>query len=277
MTALVVALDLLREAAARKWFLALGAATTLALVVIGCALRLEVVDGALAATRFFGSDMDHGIRAVDVALRPVFEAAAYLVFYGGAAFGVLACAGFGPSLLAPGRIEHLLSLPVRRHELLGGTLLGVIALSAIGGLYGTGGLTLIMGFKTGYWTWRLVAAGLLATASFAAIYAAMLSAALFARSAPLSGAIGGILLAAGIAAGYRDELGAMFEPGLGRWSFEIVTAPLPRLSRIAEAAGDLAAARAVDGVGLLRLLAGQAVFGLAAFALGAWRFERKEF
>jgi len=42
---------LLREAAARKWFLALGAATTLALVLVGAALRLEVVDGALAATR----------------------------------------------------------------------------------------------------------------------------------------------------------------------------------------------------------------------------------
>ena len=78
-------------------------------------------------------------------------------------------------------------------------------------------------------------------------------------------------------AGYRDELAALFEPGLGRWAFEIVTAPLPRLSAIANAAGDVAAARAIDGAGLLRLLAGQTVFGLAAFALGAWRFERKEF
>ena len=277
MTALVVAIDLLREAAARKWFLALGIATTLALIVVGAALRLEVVDGALAATRFFGSSMDSEIRAVDVALRPVFEAAAYLVFYGGAGFGVLACAGFGPSLLAPGRIEHLLSLPVRRHELLGGTLLGVIALSLIGALYGTGGLTIILGVKTGYWTPRLIVAGLLASLSFASIYAAMLSAALFVRSAPLAGAVGGFLLAAGIAAGHRAELAALFEPGAGRWLFEVVTAPLPRLSAIAEAAGDLAATRAVDLPALARLLTGQVVFGLAAFALGVWRFERKDF
>lgn len=277
MTALVVAMDLLREAAARKWFLALGAATTLALVLVGAALRLEVVDGALAATRFFGSSMDGDIRAVDVALRPVFEAAAYLVFYGGAAFGVLACAGFGPSLLAPGRIEHLLSLPIRRHELLGGTLLGVIALSLIGALYGTGGLTIILGVKTGYWSPRLVVAGLLASLSFASIYAVMLSSALFVRSAPLAGALGGILFAAGIAAGHRGELAALFEPGVGRWLFEVVTAPLPRLSTIAEAAGDLAASRQIDLLALVRLLAGQVVFGLAAFALGAWRFERKDF
>jgi hypothetical protein len=122
-----------------------------------------------------------------------------------------------------------------------------------------------------------VTAGLLASLSFASIYAAMLSAALFVRSAPLSGAVGGALLAAGIAAGHRAELAALFEPGAGRWLFEIATAPLPRISTIAEAAGDLAATRAVDGAALARLLAGQAVFGLAAFALGVWRFERKDF
>src|SRR4030095_8301910 len=48
---LLVALDLLREAASRRWFLALGAALTLILLFAALALRLEVVDGVLAATR----------------------------------------------------------------------------------------------------------------------------------------------------------------------------------------------------------------------------------
>ena len=45
-----VALDLLRQALSRKWFLGLGIAITLGLGVIGLSLRMDVVDGALAGT-----------------------------------------------------------------------------------------------------------------------------------------------------------------------------------------------------------------------------------
>ena len=131
--ALTVAGDLLREASSRRWFLALGIGITTLLVVLGFALRLEVVDGALAATRLFGKDVGRGdIRSVEVALRYVYRAVAYVLFYGGLAFGIVACSDFGPSLLAPGRIEHLLSLPVRGFELLLSTFLGVLVLSLIG-------------------------------------------------------------------------------------------------------------------------------------------------
>ena len=98
--------------ATRRWFLALGLAITVILFIMGAALRLDVVDGALAATRLFGRELHTNIRSVDVALRPVFQAASYIVFYGGLLFGILSCADFAPSLLSPGRIEHLLSLPV---------------------------------------------------------------------------------------------------------------------------------------------------------------------
>ena len=106
---------------------------------MGLSLRMEVVDGALAATRLFGKLVHHDIQSADVALRPVFKVASYLLYYGGLAFGILACADFGPSLFSPGRIEHLPALPVRRWQLLVGTYLGVLALSLLGALYGAGG------------------------------------------------------------------------------------------------------------------------------------------
>src|SRR5512138_2086051 len=66
---LAVACDLLREARARRWVLGLFAATTLVLLAILVGLRLEVVDGALAATRLFGGLLGGGtIQAADVAL-----------------------------------------------------------------------------------------------------------------------------------------------------------------------------------------------------------------
>jgi Cu-processing system permease protein len=275
--AFTVAGDLLREASSRKWFLALGIGITTALVVLGFALRLEVVDGALAATRLFGKTVNNDIRSVDVALRYVFRAAAYVLFYGGLAFGIVACADFGPSLLAPGRIEHLLSLPVRRYELLLGTFLGVLVLSMIGALYGAGGFTLIFAVKTGVWTVRPIAAALLASVTFAGIYWAMLTAAVALRSAALSAAVGVVLFGLGIVAGYRDKLDTFFEAGGAREAFEAVTFVLPRVSALADASADIAASATVKWEVLASQMVGLVAFGFAALSLGIHLFEQKDF
>ena len=83
MNALLVALDLLREARSRRWVLALALGTTGLLLLVAFGLELEVVDGALAASRFLGSRAGRDIRPADVALRPLFTGVAYAVFYGG--------------------------------------------------------------------------------------------------------------------------------------------------------------------------------------------------
>lgn len=277
MKALVVTQDLLREAMSRRWFLALGAAITLVLLVLGLSLRLDVVDGALAATRLFGRALRTDIRSVDVALRPVFKAASYLIFYGGLLFGVVACADFGPSLLAPGRIEHLLALPVRRWELLLGTFLGVLALALTGALYGASGMLVLFWAKTGVFTLRPLVSAALASVTFAGLYGAMLATAVAARSASLSAATGIALFVLGIIAGYRDRLSTFFESGAARAIFRAVTLFLPRVSTLADAAADIAGSRAVDLGALASQLFGLFVFGMAALSLGIHLFEEKDF
>jgi len=277
MKTFAVALDLLREAASRKWFLALALGITAVLCVLAFALRLDVVDGALAATRFFGKTLRTDIRSADMALRPVFQGTAYMIFYGGLAFGIVACADFGPSLLAPGRIEHLLALPLRRWELLTGTFLGVLMLSVFGALYGAGGLTLILGVKTGVYTIRPILGALLASVTFCAIYGAMLAVAVVVRSAAISAATGILLLIAGIIAGYRDRLDSFFESGLARKAFQGVTLFLPRVSTLANASSDLAGSLPLDGPAIASQIAGLAIFGFAALALGIHIFEQKDF
>lgn len=276
-TVLRVAADLLREAASRKWFLALGLGITLLLVVLGFALRMEVVDGALAASKLFGFALGHTIRSADVALRPVFMAATFITFYGGILFGIVACADFGPQLLSPGRIEHLLSLPVRRWQLLIGTFLGVMTLAVLGSLYGATGFTLILGVKTGVWTWKPIAAALLCGLAFSAIYAVMLLAALVVRSAALSAAAGLILYVLGIIAGNRNEMSPLFEEGPARQSFRAVTAVLPRLSMLAEGAADFAAGRPIGVKSFESVLLGVAVWAIAALFVSIYRFEQKDF
>ncbi len=275
--ALCVALDILREAASRRWFLALGVVITAGLVFLAVALRMDVVDGALAATRFFGSSMHTDIQSADVAMRPVFKAVAWVVFYGGLLFGILSCSDFGPSLLSPGRIEHLLSLPVRRWELLLGTFMGVVALGAIGSLYGAGGVCLLLGIKSGVWTARPIAAALIASVAFAGLYGPMLTSALFARSPALSAATGVLLYVLGIVAGYRVELADLFGEGLGRSLFEALTVPLPHLKQLADLCVETAGSAKVDAGSLLRSLLGITLFGLASLVVGIWRFEAKDF
>ena len=92
-----VALDVLREARSRKWVLALAIAISLTLICLALSLRMDVLDGALASTRFFGALLGTDIRSAEVALRPVFRAAAYVIYYGGLMFGVLGCSDFARS------------------------------------------------------------------------------------------------------------------------------------------------------------------------------------
>ncbi|QSQ25639.1 hypothetical protein JY651_12205 [Pyxidicoccus parkwayensis] len=267
----------LREAMSRKFILAFIVGITLVLSVVALSLRLDVVDGALAASRLFGEEIRASIRSVDVALRPVYMVAAFIVFYGGILFGIVACSDFAPSLMSPGRIEHLLALPIQRWHLLAGTFLGVMALALGGTLYGTTGLVLIFGVKAGYWTAGPLIAGLMACVGFAAVYAVMLTTATLVRSAALSAASGFLFLIGGVIAGFRQEISSAFEDGLSRRIFEGVTLMLPRLSSLAQAAGDIAASRPLEVRSLEALLAGVLVFGLGALAVGFWRFEGKDY
>lgn len=277
-TTLAVAADLLREASRRRWFLGLAIAITAVLLLLASSLDLDVVDGALAGSRLFGLLLDSdGIQAVDVALRPVIKAAAYLIFYFGLAFGIVSTADFAPSLLSPGRIEHLLAQPVRRWELLVGTYLGVMVLAFLASLYGAVGLTLILGVKARLWTSGLVYAGAIAAVSFCAVYAAMLTAALFARSAAVSAAVGFVVFVSGIFAGLRHELLALFDDGVGKALFAGYTLLIPRLSALAGAGADLAASATPPLRSLPGMLAGTIVFALGVLALGVYRFEEKDF
>lgn len=274
---LAVARDLLREARARRWTLALLAGVTALLLLAALGLELEVVDGALAASRFFGNPTRGDIRAADVALRPLFEAVAYVVFYGGTLFGVLACADFAPALLAPGRIEHLLSLPVRRAELVLGTFLGVEALVLGGALYGGLGLTVIVAVKTGVLGWAPVAAAVLGAVAFTGVYAVMMVTAMAARSAALSAAAGAVVWIAGIVAGNRAAIAPLFEPGLARGTFLALTAPLPRVSELARHAARVANGLPLDPAQLAIQAGGTALFAAAALAVALSLFERKDF
>lgn len=275
--ALRISLDLLLEAIRRRWFLALFGGITLILLVLGFSLELEVVDGALAGSRLFGELLFDDIVSADRVMAGVSLGAAYAAFYGGSFFLAVACSDFAPELLAPGRIEHLLSLPVARWQLLLGTWVGVLVITAAGIVYGAAGLTVLLGAKTGLWSGMLLLGSVIGLAGFAAIYSVMLCVTFFVRSAAVSGAAGVLALILGVMASYRETLAALMEEGPGRTLFSWLMLPLPRLGSLATVSARIAAAQPLEPEVVARLLAGCGLFSVALLALAAWRFDRMDF
>lgn len=272
-----VALDLLLEAARRKWFLGLFGAITLVLLILGFSLQLDVVDGAIAGSKLFGAVFSNEIVTANRVMSALFTATAYVSFYGGAFFLAIACSDFAPELLAPGRIEHLLSLPVARWQLLFGTFLGVVTLAALGTFYGAGGLTVLLGVKTGIWNPRLLLGSAVGWIGFCSLYSVMLTANFFVRSAALSGALGIVTLILGIFASFRESIAVTMTEGVGRTVFSWAMLPIPRLGTLATVSAHLAASDPVEGEMVGRLLAGCLIFSVALLSVAAWRFERKDF
>ncbi|MDX2010681.1 MAG: ABC transporter permease subunit [Myxococcaceae bacterium] len=272
-----VAVDLLLEAARRRWFLALFGGITLVLLVLGFSLELDVVDGALAGSKLFGALLFDDVVSASRALSGVSLAVAYVAFYGGAFFLAVACSDFAPELLSPGRIEHLLSLPIARWQLLFGTYLGVLTLTAAGILYGAAGLTVLLGVKTGLWSHTLLLGSSVGLVGFAALYAVMVCVTFFVRSAAVSGAVGLSTLVLGVLASFRETLTALMEPGLARTLTGWALVPLPRLGSLATVSARIAAEQPLEGEVVSRLVAGCGLFSVAMLALAAWRFERMDF
>ncbi len=272
-----VAVDLLFEASRRKWFLALFGAITVVLLLLGFFLQLDVVDGAISGSKLFGSVLFDDIVTTNRVFAALYQVVAYVSFYGGACFLAIACSDFAPELFSPGRIEHLLSLPVARWQLLFGTYLGVLTLSAASALYGATGLTVLVGLKTGLWNPNLLFSSAIALAGFVALYAVMLSSTLFVRSAAVSGLAAAVVLVVGILASFRDAIAAAIDPGIGRTLFSWLVLPFPRLGSLATVSAQVAAGGAIQWPVLARLTGGCVLFAAALLFVAQWRFENKDF
>ncbi|MBK7865374.1 MAG: hypothetical protein IPJ65_43615 [Archangiaceae bacterium] len=274
---LQVALDLIREAAWRKWFLGLFLTVTLVLVLLGLSLQLDVVDGAIAGSTLFGEVLFEEIRTVTSALSPLFMAVTVAASMGGALFLSVACSDFAPSLLSPGRIEHLLSLPVTRAQLLLGTWLGGVAVAAIATAYGTLGLIVLLGAKTGVWNFALFGGALVGVLVFATVFAAMMLAAVAVRSAAFCAAVGLATVVLGIVSSNRAAIARAIDPGLGRRIFEWAMVPVPKLGTLAVRAALISGHRLPDAAELLRLIGGAGLFSAGLLLVALFVFERKDF
>src|SRR6266478_6166874 len=159
--------DTFREAFARKIFWGFfGCATAIILFFIFL-MKIDVVEGALATISLFGNES----RATDVnaLVRGVHGALAAFLYGIGLFLAVFASAGLIPTIFEPGRIELLLSKPVRREHILLGRYLGNLLVVGFNMAYLVISVWLILGIKTGIWTYQFLYATGLAIFIFAVL------------------------------------------------------------------------------------------------------------
>ncbi len=272
-----VARDVLKEATSSKMMLALLLTIGLFLLALTLSLDLDVVDGALAGSRIFGRAAGTAIVPVDVFLRPAFQALAWVTFYVGLLFGIVATADIAPRLLQPGRVEHLLALPIRRVELVIGTYLGVCAICAIATVFAVGGVSLVLFAKAKMVTVAPAAGAAMAFVAFAAIYGVMMAVGVLFRSAALSAGAGLLTYIMGVAVSEKNVMLMWTTNKPLRTLLEVVSAPMPNLRALADVGAGAAAGEAVALQAVLPMVGGAAAFAACGVLLAAAIVQSRDY
>jgi len=154
---LALVVDTFREAMARWIFIGLFALSTLMILFFLFLLRIDIVEGGMAAVSLFGLGTPRAQEAEQL-VRNVYSGIATFLYSWGMALAVFASAGLIPRVLEPGRIGLLLSKPVSRAHILLGRFLGNVLVVAGNIAYLILGVWTIFGIKTGIWEPRFLAA-----------------------------------------------------------------------------------------------------------------------
>jgi Cu-processing system permease protein len=154
---LALVIDTFREALARWIFIGLFALSTLMILFFLFLMRIDIVEGGVAAISLFGQAAP---RTQDLTrlVNNVYGGIATFLYSWGMALAVFASAGLIPRVLEPGRIELILSKPVSRAHILLGRFLGNVLVVAGNISYLVLGVWIIFGNKTGIWSPRFLAA-----------------------------------------------------------------------------------------------------------------------
>ncbi len=269
-----VALDVCREAIARRYVAAVAIIILLTQLALLLALDIDVVEGVIKTSTLFGESISGpDNEAVSEAMAPVLRAIVLTVFHLGTLFGIVATSDIAIKQLAPGRVELSLSLPIRRWELAAGIYLGVLLLAFAGMVLAVSGFSGVLFWKTKFVTVAPFIGAVAAALSFATVYAVMLFASVLIRSQALTSGAGlGIYLISLITSN-REEVVSWFERGWPRDLTAFVIAPLPRLHTLVSKGWDVANGAPDATFELITVTAGVVIFAatfVAAAAAVVW-------
>jgi ABC-2 type transport system permease protein len=176
--------DTFREAFARKIFWGFFGCSTALILFFIFIMKIDVVEGALATISLFGKES----RAQDVhrLVLQVHASIAAFLYTAGMFLAVFASAGLIPTIFEPGRVELLLSKPVRRYHILLGRYAGNLLVVSLNLFYLVAAVWLIFGVKTGVWTLSFLLSTFITVFIFAVLLALVVLLGVLTESAALA-------------------------------------------------------------------------------------------
>ena len=232
MKLFLVARYILEEAFSRKMILLILGLIVFGLVGVSLALNLDVVEGSLASVRLFGKGLENTSARIDVVMFHIFQTLSIMIFNMGIFVGIITTSALAISFFAPGRIELLLSLPLRREEIVLGTFLGVVMITGLGFVLALGGLSGVLFVKANYFSAGPLAATLMGLLAFMCIYAWMLFMSVLTQSVPLSQMTGFLIFFLCSISGKSESIASVFDPGWKRTLVEWIFLPFPSFSEL---------------------------------------------
>lgn len=265
--------DTFREALARKIFWALFGLSTAMILFFLFLLKIDVVQGAMATVSLFGQT-SRKMTDVGRLVQQVHGGIATFLYTWGMALAVFASSGLVPTVLEPGRIELLLSKPIRRYQILLGRYVGNLAVVALNVTYLVVGVWLVFGAKTGVWSPNFLYA--IATTIF--IFAVLLSVVvltgvLFESAAVSTMVTIGLGLVSPILAQHTIAE-KLLSSEWSRWLWRALYETLPKVFDVGRITLNLVRG---DRVESLMPFATSGLFAVAMLSLALYIFSKKDF
>lgn len=265
--------DTFREAFARKIFLGFYGLSTLLILFFLFLLKIDVVEGARATVTLLGQTSGR-LRDVEALVRGFHAGVATFLYTWGMALAVFASAGLIPTVLEAGRIELLISKPLRRAHILLGRYLGNLLVVALNVCYLVLGVWAIFGWKTGVWRAEFLYAILTTTFIFAVMLSVIVAASVLFESPAVSVmAVFGMMLVSPILAQTR-----LMERLLSsEWSRDLWKAlyyVFPKVFDVGRMTLDLVNGRPA---GSFMPVWSSALFAVGMLVAGLWLFARRDY
>lgn len=273
--------EVFREAAARWTLLAYFVLATLFILIFASAVNLDIVDGALAGAKLFGTDLQVGNERIDIdklvlGFESGFSAFIYVV---GTFLAIFATAHLVPRLQEKGTIDLYLSRPVGRVPLLLSRYLAGLTLAAANVLYLIGSIWLIVIWKTGVVHPRFLLGGVVILFAIATLLAFSFLIGVVTSSTAVSimGSYALFFISALLAIHEKIEAAVSSEVTafLVRWLYNI----LPKMSHLGRAVISLVSGREeiLPAPEFTSAFITTGLFGISCLVAAALLFKRKEF
>ncbi len=267
--------DTFREALARKVFWAFFFSSTALLIFFLLIMRVDVVNGLVASVSIFGrTNRNNASISAEQMVRSAQAGLSGFLYTVGMGLAIFASAGLISAVFEPGRVELLLSKPVKRYHLLLGRYVGNLLIVAANLFYLVLGFWLIFGWKTSVWRPHLLLAAIVTLAVFSVMLAFILLTAVLYESAAVS------ILATFALAVLSSVLAgkSMFERLLSsEISRDIVRGLYYLFPKLPDSANIMMSIIMSKPIGSWMPLWSTAIFGIVMLGAGLWIFNRRNF